>query len=192
MRTRPLALLAALLALPVSAAPKDDISKPIKQLVERVRKDKWVDALKALAGEEQGKLMMGEDWAKGTDAQHKEFVQLFQTCFAKIAFPKIKKNFENLDTILYDDPTVTGDKAKIGSTILINHPMKKQELKVRYDMTKKPDGWRVVDVTVVSVGNSSMLTDIREGNADALKAGWDSVLKTMRDKAKELESVPLK
>jgi len=32
--------------------------------------------------------------------------------------------------VLYDEPTVKDDRAEIGSTILINHPMKKQELKV--------------------------------------------------------------
>jgi phospholipid transport system substrate-binding protein len=190
--SRPLAVLPVLLALSALAAPKDDVSKPLKTVIQSVRYNKDLLALKSFAGEEQGKVLMAEDWAKGTDAQKKEFVQLFHTCFAKLAFPKIRKNFENLDTVLYDEPTLTGDKAQIGSTILINHPMKKQELKLRYDLIKKADGWKVIDVTVTSVGNSSMLTDIREGNADALKAGWDNVLKILRDKAKELESVPLK
>jgi len=32
-----------------------------------------------------------------------------------------QKNFENLDTVLYDDPTLKDDRAAISSTILINH-----------------------------------------------------------------------
>src|SRR3954465_12595932 len=91
--------------------PKDDFSKPLKTVVNSVRYGKDLIALKNFAGEEQGKVLVADAWAKGTDAQRAEFVKLFEELFAKIAFPKIRKNFENLDTILYDEPALEGDHA---------------------------------------------------------------------------------
>jgi phospholipid transport system substrate-binding protein len=179
-------------SLLLAASPKEEISKPLKTVVNSVRYGKDLLALKSFAGEEQGKLLVGEYWAKGTDAQRAEFTKLFLELFGKIAFPKIRKNFENLDTVLYDEPTIEGEKAKIGSTILINHPMKKQELKVTYDMIKGKGGWQVIDVTVK--GGNSMLTDIRDDQVQPLlkEGGWDGLLKAMRDKAAELKDVQLK
>src|SRR4051812_10993812 len=135
-------LLAAVILSTVAfaATPKDEVTKPLKVVINSVRYGKDLTALKAFAGEEQGKELMAEAWDKGTDAQKKEFVELFHQLFGKVAFPKIRKNFENLDTVLYEEPTITGDKASIASTILINHPMKKQELKVKYTLVKGKTG----------------------------------------------------
>lgn len=172
------------------AGAKDDVSKPLKTVVNSVRYGKDLAALKLFAGEEQGRLLLAEDWDKGTSEQRKAFLEKFHTLFAKIAFPKIRKNFENLDTVLYDEPTVAGDKAQMASTILINHPMKKQELKVKYELVNK-GGWRVVDVSVLG---DSMLKGIREDQIGPImkEGGWPHLLKLMDDKLKELESVQLK
>lgn len=187
---RPVGLLLLLAAVPSLASVKDEVSKPLKTVVQSVRYGKDLLALKAFAGEEQGAFLVGEDWAKGTDAQRKEFITLFHTLFAKMAFPKIRKDFENLDTVLYDEPEVKGDRAEIASTILINHPLKKQELKVKYQLINK-GGWKVIDVKVLG---DSMLTGIRDDQTFPIlkEGGWDKLLKLMREKAKELEGVPLK
>lgn len=176
--------------MPALAAPKDDVSKPLKTIVNSVRYGKDKAALKVFAGEAQGAFLTGEYWVKGTDAQKKEFQELFGTLFGKIAFPKIRKNFENLDTVLYDEPKVTGDKAEMASTILINHPMKKQELKVVYQLVKQ-GSWKVVDVSVLG---DSMLTGIRDDQVLPLlkEGGWDGLLKAMKDKDAELKDVVLK
>lgn len=179
------------LAAPALAGPKDEISKPLKVIVNSVRYGKDLAALKLFAGEEQGKFLVGDEWAKGTDAQRKEFIDLFHQLFGKIAFPKIRKNFENLDTVIYDEPTVTGEKASIASTILINHPMKKQELKVKYELAKVGGQWRVIDVSVLG---DSMLTGIRDDQIKPIykEGGWEHLLKLMRDKNAELKDVVLK
>jgi phospholipid transport system substrate-binding protein len=181
-----------LISLCLTATPKEDVSKPLKTVINSVRYGKDLIALKNFAGEEQGKLLTAEYWAKGTDAQKAEFTKLFLELFGKMAFPKIRDSFKNLDTVLYDEPTLEGDKAKIGSTILINHPMKKQELKVTYDLVKGKSGWQVVDAQVK--GGNSMLTDIRDDQVQPLlkEGGWDGLLKAMRDKAAELKDVQLK
>jgi phospholipid transport system substrate-binding protein len=174
-----------------AATPKDEVTKPLKVVINSVRYGKDLLALKSFAEEEQGKALTGEQWAKGTDAQRKEFVELFHLLFGKVAFPKIRKNFENLDTVLYDEPTITGDHATIASTILINHPMKKQELKVKYDLIKGKAGWQVIDVAVLG---DSMIKGIREDQIQPLfkDGGWEGVLKAMRDKNAELKDVVLK
>lgn len=183
---------ALLLSLPALAAtPKDEVSKPLKTIVNSVRYGKDNAALKLFAAEEQGKMLVADSWAKGTDAQRKEFQELFMTLFGKIAFPKIRKNFENLDTVLYEEPTITGDTANIASTILINHPLKKQELKVKYQLVKQAGAWKVVDVAVLG---DSMLTGIRDDQVQPIlkESGWDGLLKAMRAKAAELKDVQLK
>lgn len=189
---RTLVVVAALaVALPALAGPKEEVSKPLKVIVNSVRYGKDLAALKLFAGEEQGKFLLGDDWAKGTDAQRKEFIDLFHQLFGKIAFPKIRKNFENLDSVIYDEPTLTGEKAAIGSTILINHPMKKQELKVKYEVVKQAGAWKVIDVAVLG---DSMLTGIRDDQIRPIlkEGGWDNLLKLMKDKNAELKDVVLK
>ncbi len=183
--------LALLSTTTFAATPKDEVSKPLKVVVNSVRYGKDVLALKSFAGDEQGKALMGEQWAKGTDAQRKEFVELFHQLFGKIAFPKIRKNFENLDTVLYEEPVITADRANIGSTILIKHPLKNQELKVKYQLIKSKGGWQVIDVAVLG---DSMLKGIREDQIEPLfkEGGWAGVNKAMKDKNTELKDIVLK
>lgn len=180
-------------SLPALAA-HDEVVKPLKVVVGSVRYSRDLAALKLFANDDQGKFLLGDDWEKGTAEQRKEFTQLFQVLFAKICFPNVRKNFENLDSINYDEPTVTADKAEVGSVILINHPLKKQELKLKYALTNH-GGWKVVDVTVLGLKNkTSMLEDIRDSQIRPImkEGGWAHLLDLMRAKAKELESQPLK
>ena len=177
--------IALLVAAPGFASPaKEEVSKPIKTVIQAVRFNKDPLALKNFAGEEQGKLLLADDWSKGTEAQRKEFITLFHSLFSQKAFPNIRKNLENLDTVLYDEPTVSGEKAEIGSTILINHPLKKQELKAKYQLVKDKTGWKVVDVSVLG---DSMLKGIRDPQIiDIMKeGGWEKLLALMRSEVKK-------
>jgi phospholipid transport system substrate-binding protein len=190
-RLRSVPLLAALvLAMPALAAPNEAVSKPVKTVVQSVRYGKDLAALKHFGGEQQAKFLVGADWDKATEAQRKEFIQLFHNLFAKIAFPKIRENFKNLASITYEDPEVTGNEAKVASTVVIEHPLKKQELKLKYSLAKDNAGWKVVDVAVLG---DSMLTGIRTDVRSLLdEGGWDALLKAMREKDQELAKVTLK
>ncbi len=185
-RLRSLTLLATLaLALPALAAPNEPVAKPVKTVVQSVRYSKDDIALKQLANEEQGRFLLGADWDKGTDAQRKEFTRLFNSLFAKIAFPKVRENFKNLASITYEDPAVEGDKASVKSTVVIEHPLKKQEMKLQYSVVKSQGGWKVLDVAVLG---DSMLTGIRDAQVRPImeKGGWDNLLELMRKKEAEL------
>ncbi|HEX8818797.1 MAG TPA: ABC transporter substrate-binding protein [Archangium sp.] len=189
---RSLSLLATLaLALPALAAPNEAVTKPVKTVVQSVRYNKDDLALKQLANEEQGRFLLGEDWDKGTDAQRKEFTKLFHSLFSKMAFPKVRENFKNLASITYEDPAVEGDKAKVKSTIVINHPMKKQEMKLHYSLAKEKADWKVVDVAVLG---DSMLTGIRDDQVRPIlkQGGWDHLLDLMRKKEAELVALEKK
>jgi phospholipid transport system substrate-binding protein len=187
LSVRTLPLLSALaLALPAAAAPNDAVAKPVKTVVQAVRYSKDDMALKHFASEEQGRLLLGEEWSKGTDAQRAEFIKLFQSLFSKIAFPKVRANFKNLVSMTYADPAVEGEQAKLGSTIVIEHELKKQELKVEYAMVKDKGAWKVLDVAVLG---DSMLKGIREEQIKPIMqdGGWDNLLKLMREKEAELK-----
>ena len=185
-RLRSLALLATLtLALPALAASHEDVIKPVKTVVGSVRYSKDDLALKQLATEAQGRFLLGDDWAKGTDAQRKEFTQLFSSLFSKMAFPKVRENFQHLTSITYEEPQVEGDKAKVKSTIVIEHPLKKQEMKLQYSVVKEKNDWKVLDVAVLG---DSMLTGIRDDQVRPImkEGGWDHLLDLMRKKEAEL------
>jgi phospholipid transport system substrate-binding protein len=186
LRLRSLALLATLsLAMPALAAPNEPIAKPVKTVVQSVRYSKDDLALKQLANEAQGRFLLGDDWDKGTDAQRKEFTRLFNSLFSKIAFPKVRENFKNLASITYEDPAVEGEKAQVKSTVVIEHPLKKQEMKLQYSVVKEQGTWKVLDVSVLG---DSMLTGIRDDQIRPIMAqgGWDNLLKLMRAKEAEI------
>ena len=99
---------------------------------------------------------------------------MFHILFGKIAFPKVRQNFENLDTILYEKPQVSGNRAEVASTIRINHPLKKQELKLKYQVVKVGRSWKMLDVAVLG---DSMLQGIRDDQVVPLlkEGGWDAL-----------------
>lgn len=188
-----LSLLAVLAIAPAADAANPPAVKPIHTLIQSVRYERDRSALKQLDGETQGQVLMGDAWEKGTPEQRKEFTELFHTIFAKVAFPKLRENFEHLGAVTYGDPEVNGKQAKVESTLVIMHPLKKQELKTKYTLARGSNGWKVVDVLVVGQPDS-MLNDIREREiAPRLKkGGWDEVLRVMREFAKKLEGQKLK
>ncbi len=192
-RSAPRLLCLLVLSLTCHAfAANEDVVKPLKTLIGSIRYGKDLAALKNFAAEEQAKILVGgAEWEKATPEQRKEFLTLFPVLFAKMSFPKVRANFEHLETVLYEEPKVTGDKAEVGSTIVILHPMKKQEIKVRYQLLKDKGAWKVAEVVVLG---DPVMQGIHESQvAPILKdGGWPELLKTMKAKAKELESTPLK
>jgi phospholipid transport system substrate-binding protein len=194
MRTllsRPASLLAALLlAAPALAAGTDEVKKPVTLVVNNVRYGKDLKALSLFGTEAQGAYLLGEDWKKGTDAQRKEFGELFKTIFGKVAFPRVRENFKYFGSFTTEEPKVDGKDALLSSVLLLDHPVKKQEMKLKFSLVND-SGWKVVDV---AVAGDSMLKGIREDQIVPImkEGGWDNLLKLMRAKAKELEGVSLK
>lgn len=188
-------LAAALLLSPslhtTSAASTAPEVKPLKIVVGAVRYGRHKLALKFFAGEAQGKMLLEKEWAKGTPKQRKEFIKLFHVLFAKLALRKVESRFKYLKTIVYGTPKVKGNKATVSSTIVILHALKKQEMKVKYDLLKVDKKWKILDVTTVG---DSMLTSIRDKQVRKImkKGGWKRLLTLMRKRAAQLKNVKIK
>ena len=62
-------------------------------------------------------------------------------------------------------------------------------MKAKYDLAKKADGWKIVDVTVLGTGGASMLADIRKDQVKPLleKNGLDGLIKLMQDRLASLK-----
>lgn len=179
--------LSASFARPALAVGED---KPIKTLVNAVRYSKDDIAIKNLNGEAQGAFLLEDAWASGTPEQKSEFIRLFHALFAGIAFPAIRENFEHLQSTLYEPAKVENGQTSVLSTILIMHPLKKQELRVKYDLTKVKSGWQVVDVTVLGTGANSFLTDIRNDQIRPImkQGGWDHLLALMKKRLEQIQA----
>lgn len=168
------------------AASNDAVAKPVKIIIGSVRQGKDDLAVKQFADEAQGKELCGEYWGKASDAQKKEFTQLFHTLFAQQGFPKFRENFKYLDQVLYAPAQVKGNDATLDSTLLINHPLKKQEIKLQYAMLKVGGDWKVLDAKVLGAGGGSLLAVAKEQTMPLLQdGGMEGLLKEMRSMAKE-------
>lgn len=163
-----------------AAAPAISPEKPIKRLIGAVRYKKDAMAVAQLDGDAQARFLLDKSYESSSPAQRAEFIKLFHGLFSTIAFPRIRKNFEKLDTVLYDKATIAGDRATVGCTIVILHPMKKQEIRATYDMRQVDGKWLVVDVTVK--GDRSMLTNIRKDQIGPILAegGMPKLLDLLR------------
>lgn len=174
--------LVALLAAGQALAAKDPaVEKPLNTIIKSIQQQRDELALKQFAVEEQSRRLIGEEaWTKASDAQRKEFMDGFKTLFARLGFPKLRDSLKHLDGVLYPSTTVTGDKAQAESVIVIDHPMKKQELKVKYELRKEAGAWKVVDARVLG---DSMIDGIRDGNGLpelVAKKGIEGVLEEVR------------
>ncbi len=184
-----ISIVTPVLAAPAAPAPApaeaavNPVEKPIRTLIGAVRFGKFPMALQQMSGEAQGKLLLGDDWQKGTDAQRAEFIKNFHAVFAKQAMPKIQSNFEHLEAMVYEAPEINGDTASIKSVVTVLHAMKKQEYKLKYKLQKIGADWKVVDVAVLG---DSMLKGIRDDQIVPImkEGGWNKLLELLREKAK--------
>src|SRR5262249_1939940 len=113
-----------------SVKAADDAEKPIKTFISAIRYGKDDIARKLIDGDTQARILTGSAWDQGTAEQKAELISLFQVVFQGIAFPKLKDNFQKIETIVYGTPKIDKDSAEIDSTLVVLHPMKKQEIKV--------------------------------------------------------------
>jgi len=87
-----------------------------------VRYGKDLLALKSFASDEQGKVLCATAGPRAPTPSERVRRPVHHL-FGKIAFPKIRKNFENSTRALR---RASEDTARDRLDILINHPMKKQ------------------------------------------------------------------
>ena len=173
---------------PRVAFAEPGVVKACKTLVGAIRYNKDEMALTQMAGVSQGEFLAGDFWEKATPEQQTGFIRNFHALFAALVFPQVRENFEHLETVVYGEPVISGNRATIPSTIVILHALKKQEIVVTYELTRGEDkGWQIHDVTVK--GDSSMLTRARDEQVQPLlaKRGWEGLLAAMEARLQKLE-----
>lgn len=162
-----------------------EVTQPVKTVIQQIRAGKDDQVFKNVDMYQVSKYLLGADYEKATDQQRTEFNSLFQALFAKIAFPKVRDNFRKLAAINYENPQVAGNEAKLASLVILDNPLKKQEMKLKYSLVKSAQNWKVADVAVLG---SSMMESIRNDQVTPLlkEGGMEHLLQVMRGKNKEL------
>ncbi len=194
MKTK-LAVLVTLFAFALTAVPAEakskkkkttEYQKPVKMLIGAIRYKKDAMALKLLALDQMTQELNINHWAKVDAAQKKRFAKNLAILLQKLSFPKARELFQHIDAILYDEPTVKGDRATIKSTIVVHRAYKKTELVITWSLLKKGKNWLILDTTTVGESTSA---GIREDQVDPLfkEGGIKLVLQKMEEKIKELK-----
>lgn len=171
--------------VPAQSKPADDeITKVVKTVFTNLRAEKGAKAFRLVDMDAVSRNLLQGDYQKSTEAQRKEFASLFQSLYIKINAPRMRETFKDLASVMYDRPEIKNNEAWVGSLITIDHPLKKQEIKLKYSLLKGKKGWRVTDVAVLG---SSVVQSIREDQIKPVleKEGIESLLKAMREKDAE-------
>jgi len=195
VRTKLIAV-AALFAFALSAAPAEakgkkkkqkttQYQKPVKMLIGAIRYKKDKLALKLLALDQMTKELNASHWDEMKPAERKEFEKNLGILLQKLSFPKARDLFKHIDAILYDQPTVKGDRATIKSTIVVHRAYKKKEIVITWTLFKRGKKWLILDTKTVG---ESTTKGLREDQVDPLvnEGGVKKLLQAMRDKVKEL------
>lgn len=181
------ALLSVTCLFTAYAQPKpadDEISKAVKNVFANLRIGKGAKAFQFVDMDAVSRNLLQEDYGKTTEAQRKEFASLFQSLYTKISISQFREKFKDVASATFERPEVKGNEAKVSSTIVIDHPVKKEELKLKYSLVKSNKGWHVIDVAVLG---SSIVQSIRDEQVKPVleKGGIDALLKAMREKDAE-------
>lgn len=194
-------LLSGVLLLCLSLGARADIPDPdvlikntVHDVLDVVRKDKDLRAgnqkkllelvdekvLPNFDFERMTRLAVGRSWRVATPEQKKALMNEFRILLVRTytkAFTSYRDQVVEIKPLKLDssmtDVTVKTAIVKPGS---------QQTVQVDYDMEKRPDGWKVYDLTVEGV---SLVTSYRGTFADQIQqVGIDGLIKTLADKNK--------
>ena len=170
------------------------VSRPIKRLINAIRYEKDALALKSFDGPAQGAALFGaEPWAQQPAKQRARFIKVLHDFFSVVAFPKLRKDFEHLETILYSEPSKqTAGSLKLRATIVVLHALKKEEVPVDFLLTHQKSGaWLISDFWIAPKGPEavSFLARLKRDQVGPLlkKEGWEGLLSAMERRVAELK-----
>ena len=190
----PSTLVAHASASPKTSPKTSKVSRPIKRLINAIRYEKDALALKSFDGQAQGASLFGaEVWAQQPAEQQARFIKVLHDFFSVVAFPKLRKDFEHLETILYAEPTEQAEGAlKLRATIVVLHALKKDEVPVDFLLKAQKDGgWLISDFWIAPSGEApvSFLSRLKKDQVAPLfaKKGWEGLLSAMETRVAELK-----
>jgi phospholipid transport system substrate-binding protein len=182
------ALCLGLSLAPIAAQAQTDtdaaVQKTLKTLVNSIRYGKDDLAAKQLAFGAMAKGLLTDDWGKFSAAEQAELASGLETVIRAMSFKKGKDMFQYLDALLFDAAKVSGDKARVRSTIVVHRELKKAEIIIEWVLVNEGGAWKVLDT--VMLGESTMAS-LRDDQVKPLfkQGGVAAVMKAMRDKVAE-------
>ena len=170
------------------------IKNTVHEVLEIVRKDKDLRAgnqkkllelvdekvLPHFDFERMTKLAVGKSWRTATPEQKQALMSEFRILLVRT----YTKAFTSYRDQVVEIKPLKLDSAATDVTVktAIVKPGSQQTILVDYDMEKRPDGWKVYDLTVEGV---SLVTSYRGTFADQIQQlGIDGLIKTLVDKNK--------
>lgn len=130
---------------------------------------------------------LGEHWEARTPEEQQQFLDLLQELLqanyeGKLEGSSLGEDYE----IKYLEEKTRGDKAIVKTMVVT----KEEEKPVDYKLVEKEAGWTIFDVVIDDI---SLEETYRESYTEIIeKEGWDSLIKRMKDKAKELRQLAKK
>jgi len=192
-------LLSNLLAFPawsLDLAPDRLVDRTVKEVIEIIQKDeelkngnrdKMLDLIETkilphFNFSRMTQLAMGQHWSKAAPEQQSKLVNEFRTLLVR-TYSNALTSY-NHETINVNPIKQLGDQVETTVRTVVIQGNGKEPVPIDYSMEKKPDGWKVYDVTVAGV---SLVTNYRGTfNSQVRKGGVEGLLKALEDKNKSL------
>jgi len=193
-------MLSSLLAFPawsMDLAPDRLVDRTVQEVIEIIQKDedlkngnkdKMLDLIETKILPHfnflrMTQLAMGQHWSKAAPEQQNKLVNEFRTLLVR-TYSNALSSYHN-ETINVNPIKQLGDQTETTVRTVVIQGNGKEPVPIDYSMEKKPDGWKVYDVTV---GGVSLVTNYRGSfNSQVRKGGVEGLLKVLTDKNKSLE-----
>lgn len=193
-------MLSSLLAFPawsMDLAPDRLVDRTVQEVIEIIQKDeelkngnkdKMLDLIETKILPHfnflrMTQLAMGQHWSKAEPEQQNKLVNEFRTLLVR-TYSNALSSYHN-ETINVNPIKQLGDQTETTVRTVVIQGNGKEPVPIDYSMEKKPDGWKVYDVTVAGV---SLVTNYRGSfNSQVRKGGVEGLLKVLTDKNKSLE-----
>ena len=165
--------ISSLLAFPawsVEMAPDRLVDKTVKEVIEIIQKDeelkngnkdKMLDLIETkilphFNFTRMTQLAMGQHWSKAEPGQQTKLVDEFRTLLVR-TYSNALTTY-NHETIKVNPIKQLGDSVETTVRTVVVQGKGREPVPIDYSMEKKPDGWKVYDVTV---GGVSLVTNYR-------------------------------
>jgi len=186
-------LLSGIMVSPLAAAstPKDDIRKTVDQVLAVLRDPQ----IKGEARREKisplvrgrfdfttmSQYTLGKYWRSASESEKEKFIRLFSDLLEETYIGRVDA-YSN-ESVNYGAEKIEGSRAEVKTHVHSGNI----DIPIDYRMTQKDGEWFVYDVLIEEV---SLVKNFRSSYGEIIrKEGFDSLLKQMADKLKELRSI---
>lgn len=124
---------------------------------------------------EMSRRSLGANWKKASEAQQKEFVELFSDLLAKNYLKKIRENAVDSGLEFAGEKT-KGKKAMVKTTVLYNG----DTASINYRLREQSGAWKVYDVVIENIG---LVSNYRSEFAGIVKkSGVSGLITKLKEK----------